>query len=114
MASRAHLLAGRPVDGFRTLCVDHELPWVGTAFGTKFLHFADPLGAALILDSVVAGWLKSHADVRFRCLRDPREFATWLEIASAWGAELGLSPERIELLVFSDGLPERSQWRSSP
>lgn len=109
-SSRAHLRAGQPVDAFRELCVTHELPWVGTAFGTKFLHFADPAGSALILDSVVAGWLKQHTGLRFRCLRDEREYATWLALAAEWAAETGTTPERIELLVFCDGLPERSQW----
>lgn len=109
-ASRALLREGRPADAFRELCVRHELPWVGTAFGTKFLHFADPTGNALILDSVVAGWLKQHAALNFRCLRSEHEYATWLELASAWAEGTGTTPERIELLVFSDGLPEGSQW----
>jgi hypothetical protein len=108
--SRAFLREGQPVDAFRELCVRHELPWVGTAFGTKFLHFADPTGRALILDSVVAGWLKEHAGLNFRCLRSDQEYATWLELAGAWAEETGTTPERIELLVFSDGLPQGSQW----
>lgn len=109
-ASRRLLREGRPVDAFRELCVRHELPWVGTAFGTKFLHFADPTGNALILDSVVAGWLAQHAAMNFRCLRSEQEYATWLELAAAWAEGTGTTPERIELLVFSDGLPEGSQW----
>ncbi len=109
-ASRAHLADGEPVEAFRELCVRHELPWVGTAFGTKFLHFADPAGHALILDSVVARWMKEHTGLDFRCLRDEREYATWLALASRWAQETGTTPERIELLVFSDGLPEGSQW----
>jgi len=110
--SRAEVRAGRPVDGFRVLCVEHESPWVGTAFGSKFLHFADPDGRALILDAVVAGWLRKHAGLSFRCLRDEREYAAWLEIAAGWGSEFNLAPERIELLIFTAGLPEKSQWRS--
>lgn len=113
-SSRALLGEARPVDAFRELCVRHELPWVGTAFGTKFLHFADPNGSALILDSVVAGWLKEHAGLNFRCLRSEQEYATWLELAVAWADETGTTPERIELLVFSDGLPEGSQWLAEP
>jgi hypothetical protein len=109
-AGRALLGEGRPVDAFRELCVRHELPWVGTAFGTKFLHFADPTGRALILDSVVAGWLKEHTGLNFRCLRSEQEYATWLELAAAWAESTGTTSERIELLVFSDGLPEGSQW----
>lgn len=109
-ATRSLLDDGKPVDAFHELCVRHELPWVGTAFGTKFLHFADATGRALILDSVVAGWLKEHAGLKFRCLRNEREYATWLELAGAWANESETTPERIELLVFTDGLPEGSQW----
>lgn len=109
-ASRAYLTDGEPVDAFRELCVRHELPWVGTAFGTKFLHFADPAGDALILDSVVAKWLREHTGLHFRCLRDEREYATWLALAAQWAQETGTTPERIEFLVFSDGLPAGSQW----
>lgn len=111
-ASRALLGEGQPVEAFRELCVRHELPWVGTAFGTKFLHFADPAGNALILDSVVAGWLKQHTGQSFRCLRDEREYETWLALAAQWAEQTDTTPERIELLVFSDGLPEGSQWRA--
>lgn len=109
-STRALLRDGGTAAAFRELCVTHELPRVGTAFGTKFLHFADPTGRALILDSVVAGWLRQHTSVRFRCLRDEREYATWLALAASWAAEAGTTPERIELLVFSDGLPADSQW----
>lgn len=109
-STRALLRDGRTTDAFRELCVAHELPRVGTAFGTKFLHFADPTGSALILDSVVAGWLRQHTGIRLRCLRDEREYVTWLALATSWAAEAGTTPERIELLLFSDGLPEGSQW----
>ena len=64
----------------------------------------------MILDSVVAGWLRQYTGIRLRCLRDEREYATWLTLAASWAAEAGTTPERIELLVFSDGLPEGSQW----
>lgn len=109
-ATRSLLDHDEPVEAFRELCVRHELPWVGTAFGTKFLHFADAAGHALILDSVVAGWLKEHAGLKFRCLRNVREYATWLELAAAWADQSETTPERVELLVFTDGLPEGSQW----
>ena len=69
-STRALLRNGRTTDAFRELCVTHELPWVGTAFGTKFMHFADPTGSALILDSVVACWLRQHTGIRLRCLRE--------------------------------------------
>lgn len=59
---------------------------------------------------MVAGWLKQHTGQSFRCLRDDREYATWLALAAHWADETGTTRERIELLVFSDGLPEGSQW----
>lgn len=110
-STRALLEAGRPADAFHELCVTHRFPRLGTAMGTKFLHFVDRSGRALILDSVVAGWLKEHTGLRFRCLRDEREYATWLALAEQWAAETGTTAERIELLMFTDGLPEGSPWR---
>jgi hypothetical protein len=74
------------------------------------LYFADPNRRTLILDSIVAGWLQTKTGRRFYCNRNSREYAMWLRLASDWGSELHLTPEQVELLIFTDALPEGSQW----
>jgi hypothetical protein len=110
-AALAELRVGSPVNAFRVLCVENEIPWTGTSFGSKFLYFADPTGRALILDRVVAGWLKEHAGVRLRLLRDEREYASWLRLTDHWSQQLGVWPDRLELIIFSDALNEDSSWK---
>lgn len=110
-AARVCLRRRQPLDAFRVLCVEHRVPWTGTAFGTKFLYFADPHGRALILDSVVAGWLATHAGLRLRGQRHEQDYATWLRAAEQWARELGVPTDRLEMIIFSDGLHEGSSWK---
>jgi hypothetical protein len=101
-AARECLRFRQPVDAFRVLCVEHRVPWTGTAFGTKFLYFTDPNGRALILDSVVADWLANHAGLRLRGQRHERDYATWLLAADQWARDLGVPSDRVEMIIFSD------------
>lgn len=107
---RAQVAGGDPVGAFRTLCVTHEIPFIGAAFGSKFLYFVHPHGRALILDRLVRAWLADHVGVRLRGGRDEREYAVWLLLAEQWAHSLGVSPEQLELIIFSDGLGEGSAW----
>jgi hypothetical protein len=70
-----------------------------------------PHGRALILDRVVRSWLSEHAGLRLGGSRDEREYAVWLRVAALWAAELNISVEQVERLIFTDGLDERSAWR---
>jgi hypothetical protein len=97
-----------PVGAFRVLCVEHQVAHVGAAFGSKFLFFVDPHGRALILDRVVRSWLSEHAGLRLGGSRDERDYAVWLRAAAEWAAELNISVEEVERLIFTDGLDEGS------
>ncbi|MBV9197298.1 MAG: hypothetical protein JO168_24450 [Solirubrobacterales bacterium] len=57
------LRARDPVGAFRVLCVEHRIPRLGAAFGSKYLYFADPHRRSLILDRIVRDWLARHAAV---------------------------------------------------
>jgi hypothetical protein len=103
--------AGFPVTAFEALCQVFELPQVGTAFGTKYLYFADRRRQALILDSIVAKWLEANTDERFDLDRNVESYERWLELASSWSESLDVTPEQIELAIFTDQLPSGSQWR---
>ena len=108
---RGVLEAGDPVAAFRVLCVTNRVPWVGAAFGSKFLYFADPHGRAVVLDRVVRGWLAEHADIRLRGGRDEREYARWILVAEQWAGALGIAVDVLELIIFSDALAENSPWK---
>jgi hypothetical protein len=110
-AARSRLKSGDPVGAFRTLCVEHQIPWTGMAFGSKYLYFADPHRRALILDRIIRDWLAEHARVWLTGRRDEREYAVWLLLAERWAGALRLSPERLEMLIFNDGLGEISSWQ---
>jgi hypothetical protein len=110
-AAARRLAARDPVQAFRELCVERRIACLGTAFGTKFVHFADPAGRALILDSVVAAWVAEHAGPRWRLQRSATEYEAWLRLAEAWARELETSSQVVELLVFNDGVGARSTWR---
>ena len=107
-AARVGLHAEDPVGAFRTLVVEHHIPWTGMAFGSKFLYFADPHRRALILDRIIREWLAKHAGLHLRGRRDEREYAVWLLLAEQWASAVRLSPEMLEMITFTDGLPERS------
>jgi hypothetical protein len=96
-----------PVGAFRVLCVEHQIPRLGMAFGSKYLYFADPHRRALILDQIVRDWLAEHAGVSLGGRRDEREYAVWLLVAEQWSSALGIASDQLEVLIFTDGLPAR-------
>jgi len=110
-AARRRLNDRDPVGALRVLCVEHRIPKVGMAFGSKYLYFADPHRRALILDQVIRDWLRRHAGVHLAGGRDEREYAVWLLLAEQWASALGVSSDHLEIIIFIDGLPEGSSWR---
>jgi hypothetical protein len=101
--ARVQLKGRDPVGAFRTLCVEHEFPYVGASFGSKFLYLADPHRRALILDSVVRKWLAEHAGLNLAGGRDEREYAVWLLVAEHWARALRVRGDQLELVIFNDG-----------
>jgi hypothetical protein len=90
-----------------------ELPNLAMSFGTKYLFFADRHRQALILDRLVGSWLAEHAGLRLRLTRHPDSYRLWLEAAGSWANDLGVTSEDVELMIFSDALPEGSQWAAT-
>jgi hypothetical protein len=97
----------------------NRLHWLGVAFATKYLYFCSGPGAppALILDRVVQRWLRRHADCHIRLNWHVGDYGRYLETAAVWAKELGITPDEVEYLVFSDSLSEEpgsSPWAPQP
>jgi thermostable 8-oxoguanine DNA glycosylase len=78
------------------------------------LYFCSPAGPrpALILDRLVARWLRESVGLAFNELRwSTSTYARYLEAMFGWADELGLAADELELCIFSTqaGLGE-SQW----
>lgn len=64
LAVRARVVEGGALDAYWSLARAQRVPWLGPAFGTKFLYFVSPDGArALILDDIVSSWLRQKVGV---------------------------------------------------
>ena len=97
----------------------NRLHWLGVAFATKYLYFCSGPDAppALIVDRVVQRWLRRHADCHVRLNWHVGDYGRYLETAAAWAGELGITPDEVEYLVFSDCLleePGSSPWARLP
>jgi hypothetical protein len=110
---------GRPVEAYACLG-DHgaaRLPYLGPAFGTKFLYFCSSTGRrpALILDRLVARWLRENVGLAFNEVRwSVSTYTRYLETMAGWADELALAADQLEVCIFS--LQARlgdSQWAVS-
>lgn len=72
------------------------LAGLGPAFGTKYLYFCQPLPAAttaLILDSLVAAWLRRETELRVKPLGwSVTTYRRYIEHMHDWAASLGVRP----------------------
>jgi hypothetical protein len=97
---------GRPVEAYASLG-DHgaaRLPYLGPAFGTKFLYFCSPAGRrpALILDRLVARWLRENVGLAFNEVRwSVCTYTRYLETMAGWAGELALAADQLEACIFS-------------
>jgi 8-oxoguanine DNA glycosylase-like protein len=85
------------------------------AFGTKFLYFCSATSSqpALILDRLVARWLRENAGLPLNELRwSVSTYVRYLEIMFGWADELALAADELELCIFSTqaGGVGDSQW----
>jgi hypothetical protein len=125
-----HTIAGMVASGPNANCAspqarlavaslgDHgiaRLPHLGHAFGTKFLYFCSATSSqpALILDRLVARWLRENAGLPLTELQwSLSTYVRYLEIMFGWADELALAADELELRIFSaqaGGLGD-SQW----
>ncbi len=99
---------------------DHGAPRLarlGPAFGTKFLYFCSPAGSqpALILDRLVAAWLRANTDVWLSEARwSVSTYKRYLQTMFGWADELNAAADKIENCIFAEqaGIA-RSQWARS-
>jgi Putative 8-oxoguanine DNA glycosylase OGG-like protein len=97
---------GRPDDAYACLG-DHgaaRLPYLGPAFGTKFLYFCSPAGRrpALILDRLVSRWLRENVGLAFNEARwSVSTYTRYLETMVGWAGELALAADELEVCIFS-------------
>jgi hypothetical protein len=81
-----------------------RLPRLGPAFGTKFLYFCSPTGGhpALILDGLVATWLRGNADLELNEARwSARTYERYLAAMFGWADELAVAADDLETCIFS-------------
>jgi hypothetical protein len=97
---------GRPVEAY-TCLGDHgaaRLPYLGPAFGTKFLYFCSSTAKrpALILDRLVARWLRENVGLAFNEVRwSVSTYTRYLETMVGWAGELAVAADQLEVCIFS-------------
>jgi hypothetical protein len=83
----------------------HRPPRIGPAFATKYLYFCVPesSGSPLILDRLVAGWLREHAGFHINPVPwSAPTYRRYLGLIRTWASELHTSPALVEELIFRD------------
>jgi hypothetical protein len=101
----SELASGGPAAAYARLG-DHgiaALPGLGPAFGTKFLYFCSPPGdrTALILDRLVAEWLRGNAGLRLNEVRwSAQAYQHYLTTMSDWASEAAIPPDDLEACIF--------------
>lgn len=88
---------------------------LGPAFGTKFLYFCEqpPIGHnALILDRLVADWLRAHTSLTVNPgVWNSRVYGRYLDAIHEWAEQLSISPEEVERAIFqSEAASRGGQW----
>jgi 8-oxoguanine DNA glycosylase-like protein len=97
---------GRPVEAYACLG-DHgaaRLPYLGPAFGTKFLYFCSSTGrrSALILDRLVARWLRENVGLAFNEVRwSVSTYTRYLATMVGWAGVLARAADQLEVCIFS-------------
>jgi hypothetical protein len=112
------LAEGGPVQAYAR-SGDHgagRLAGLGPAFGTKFLYFCSGPGnrPALILDRLVAQWLRGNIHITINEVRwSVATYTRYLETMYGWAGELALAADEPEACIFSEQAGfVGSQWAS--
>jgi hypothetical protein len=97
---------GRPIEAYGLLGDEGtaRLHRLGPAIGTKFLYFCSPTGGgpALILDRLVARWLRENVRVAFNEFRwSVSTQERYLETRFSWADDLALTADELEFCIFS-------------
>jgi hypothetical protein len=109
------LMAGTAVTAYSMLAKVQRIYGLGPAFGTKFLYFTQPADRrprALILDSQIGAWLRSHAGWPIDVVPwSSATYSRYLDQMHTWATSLDVGPEALELCMFRDMVGANSQWR---
>jgi hypothetical protein len=110
----AALNSDGPEAAYSLMGAGSRLHRIGPAFGSKFLFFADSgihTRRALILDRLVAQWLRLNTDFRANPVPwAPDTYRAYLDQMHEWAAVLNVEPETLELAMFQEMAPTGSQW----
>ena len=115
-AAAAELTRGEPVNAYSLLGDGGvpALPGLGPAFGTKFLYFCPrpPGCTALILDRLVASWLRQNTSLQLNEARwSAATYQRYLMAMSHWAAETAVTPDNLETCIFLHQATDAgSQW----
>ncbi|MGI5146833.1 hypothetical protein ACQEVC_10680 [Plantactinospora sp. CA-294935] len=91
----------------------NRLRHLGVSFATKYLFFSpSPQSSpALVLDSLVCGWLRQYAGCRIRLAWRVHDYTWYLQLVTGWSADLGIAPEDVEYLMFVDAAEQQAARR---
>jgi hypothetical protein len=104
-----------PQAAYRLMAGASRLHGIGPAFGTKFLYFADRSRHdrwALILDRLVADWLRVNTNFRVNPIPwAPARYDAYLDQMHDWAQGLEVEVDAVELAIFQEMSEGRSnQW----
>jgi hypothetical protein len=95
-----------PQAAYRLMAGSSRLQRIGPAFGTKFLYFADSgdhARRALILDALVAEWLRRNTTFRVHPVPwAPARYDEYLDKMHDWAQTLRVDPDAVELAIFQE------------
>ncbi len=94
---------------------DCRLRWLGPGFGTKFMYFcqaADQNTTALVLDSLVAAWLRRNTELHFNPVPwSVSTYEQYLNEMHLWASSLECTPDQLEYCIFREMSIERDSQR---
>lgn len=115
MNRKTRLNSEGPQAAYRLMAGASRLDRIGPAFGIKFLYFADSGRhgrRALILDRLVAKWLRRNTDFRVNPVPwAPARYDAYLDQMHEWAERLQVKPDAVELAIFHEiSEEEGTQW----
>jgi len=98
------LISDGSVEAYRLLANSCRLKWLGPAYGTKFLYFcpqAPDRPPGLILDRLVARWLRQHEVLDLSAAHwSTLTYENYVHAMRSWANELDLQPGELEEAIF--------------
>ena len=115
-ATARQLQAAGPLAAYAEMASRQRLVGLGPAFGTKYLHFCSreqQSEVAVVLDRLVADWLRSNTDLSLNPVPwSLPTYTRYLDHLTRWSEELQVSTAELECCIFQAEANRRarSQW----